>query len=178
MNYINKFQRDMEYYGSDPDFSPTYFTKKYLQLIDDLHALAKREFNVDKVSIQYVDQFGLSFSPILSETFDAMKNGVANYRVLFDDKEISHFTLSPFPHLNSICISSNAHIDYNYRKKGIGRILNNLRIEMCKGAAVYQLMCVVNNTNGPQNNICQGNGWKLVHHNKHINSITYIYDLQ
>jgi hypothetical protein len=175
MKYINKFQRDAEYIGSGT-FPPVYYTKKYLQLVCDLRMLAEREFN-KRVAIEYIDQFGLSFSPTLPETYDAMKNGVANYRVLFENEEVSHFTLSPFPEIASICISSNVYVDYKYRKKGIGRILNNLRIEMCRAANVQILMCVVSNLNGPQNNICQGNGWKLVHHNKATNLITYIHEL-
>ena len=71
-------------------------------------------------------------------------------------RQIGNFTLQEMSGSNML-VSSGAWLEKVYQNKGIGRSLNQLRIE---AAGTVPIICTVNNTNIPQIKVLLSNGWR------------------
>lgn len=76
---------------------------------------------------------------------------------------ISSFKLYQLPHCCAYAMSCNVSIYPTYRGKGLGRILNNLRVEMAKQMGYSSILCTDVADNHPQREVLKKNGWSDVH---------------
>lgn len=76
--------------------------------------------------------------------------------------QVSNFTLAEMPHCCAIMISCGASINYKYRNKGLGTLLNSFRMDIAKHLGYSLLMCTDIESNEPQRKILQKNGWRDV----------------
>jgi len=103
------------------------------------------------------------------------------YPDMFMDQIVASFTFKTFPGNASIQIVSNAFIQYKYRNRGIGTLMNQCRIDIGKALELSALMCTVASYNVFQLRIMEKNGWtrsytlKKKGQNSEVH--IYIYDL-
>lgn len=77
------------------------------------------------------------------------------------DKIISYFELREMPGNCGMCISTDAYVSIEYRKKGIGKALNLARVDIARRLKYSILICTIKEYNIPQKRILKNNGWKL-----------------
>lgn len=82
----------------------------------------------------------------------------------------AEFHLQQLPGCCGVCVSTGAQVHHSYQKKGLGVLLNSLRIDMARELGFGVLLCTDKMTNKPQRKILAANGWKDVH--KFINPRT------
>ena len=61
-----------------------------------------------------------------------------------------------------VCVSTNATVSKKFRKIGLGKTLNLLRIDIAKSAGYGLLFCTDCLKNKPQQKILDSNGWECV----------------
>ena len=59
-----------------------------------------------------------------------------------------------------VCVSTKAMVDTEYQRRGLGTILNNLRMDVARDFGFSVLLCTDNMANEPQRKILAHNGWK------------------
>lgn len=72
------------------------------------------------------------------------------------------FSIMQLPGCCGICLSYHAQTSRFYKNKGIGTILNKMRIEMAKELGYGIMMCTDIKGNEPQEKILTKNGWKSI----------------
>ena len=92
------------------------------------------------------------------------------------DKVIGSFKLYHLPYCCAFLVSCNAFVNYNFRKKGIGTILNLLRQDIGKLLNFTSILCTDIEDNIGQRKILKKNGWKDVHSviNKRTNNKLFL----
>lgn len=90
--------------------------------------------------------------------------------------EISSWKLYQLPHCCAYMVSCNVYIEEEYRKKGIGTILNQLRIEIGKHLNYSSILCTDVKQNKGQRAILAKNGWEDIHSikNKRTRNLVYL----
>lgn len=89
----------------------------------------------------------------------------------FGKKEkIASFELYPMIHCCGICVSTQASVAPQYQGRGLGTLLNSLRIDIARFAGYGLLLCTDIESNTYQRKILARNGWKDIH--KFINPRT------
>lgn len=79
-----------------------------------------------------------------------------------DNTLISEFVLRPMPGCHGICISHAVKVAENFRGKGIGSILAELRVELCRTFRYSMIHSTVVMDNVPQIKIMNKLGFKLL----------------
>lgn len=80
---------------------------------------------------------------------------------VFANKEgVASFHLQTLPGCCGICVSYRSCIAEKYRKKGLGSLLNSMRIVIAKEAGFGLMLCTDVVTNIAQRKILNKNGWK------------------
>lgn len=59
-----------------------------------------------------------------------------------------------------VCMSFHAHVNREFGNKGLGRLLNNLRIDLARAKGYGILMCTDVDFNTRQRSILKKNGWE------------------
>lgn len=77
-----------------------------------------------------------------------------------DGKTISTFRLEPMINCCGILISTAVEVTPSYRGRGLGTILNNLRIDIARFLGYGVLLCTDIANNEYQRKILNKNGWK------------------
>jgi len=103
---------------------------------------------VNEKSYQYLDQKGL----IKEVVFSLQLNTTC----------IAQFTLAPLIGCCGVCISTGAVVLRNWRNKGLGKLLNLLRIHIATHLGYGLLLATSKETNEPQSKIFFANGWEAV----------------
>jgi hypothetical protein len=62
-----------------------------------------------------------------------------------------------------ICVSTEAWVSHSFRKKGLGKILNKLRIEIARDCGYSLLLCTDVLSNKPQQKILESNRWDKIY---------------
>ena len=75
---------------------------------------------------------------------------------------IATFSLTEMPGCCGVLISFHSEVSSKFRNKGIGTILNQLRIEIAELLGYTVLMCTDKATNINQSKILKKNGWKSI----------------
>lgn len=98
----------------------------------------------------------------------------AEYRVSCSRGLISCFTLRKMPGCWGICISQGVEVLPDFRGKGIGTILNNLRTEIAK-EKFGTIICTVVSTNLAQLRIMKKTGWLKMFETTNPNSGNVVF---
>lgn len=73
---------------------------------------------------------------------------------------VAYGYLSPFPGCCGLVVSWGAQVTFLFRHKGIGAIMNLVRIDYARSLGYGQLICTDKTINDPQRRILAKNGWK------------------
>lgn len=88
------------------------------------------------------------------------------YELRVPDKKVSiaaSWELQSMPHCCGICVSTNSMVNWILRKKGLGTVLNSLRIHLAKSLGYTLLLCTDRAGNVAQRKILARNGWSDVY---------------
>jgi GNAT superfamily N-acetyltransferase len=75
---------------------------------------------------------------------------------------VTRFSLIPMPGCCGIIISTGVYVYPDFRGKGLGTLLNNMRIQMAQDLGYGLIICTDVDSNKPQKRILSKNGWNLV----------------
>lgn len=78
-------------------------------------------------------------------------------------KVAASFELHPMINCCGICVSTKAFVAEGFRRKGLGAMLNSLRIEIARLNGYGLLLCTDVESNEAQRKVLAKNGWKDVH---------------
>lgn len=117
---------------------------KYLDLVSKL--IGKENLSISKVG--ELDAKG---------TVDVQN---VSYGINSDKTCIARFCLSDMPGCCGVVVSTGSYISYDYRGKGLGKLLNQMRKEICKAEGYGLLVCTDIAYNIPQQKVLKRNGWK------------------
>jgi ribosomal protein S18 acetylase RimI-like enzyme len=85
------------------------------------------------------------------------------YKIYTPEGElVAYFKLSQIPGCCGICVSYNSGVDERFRSRGIGSILNSMRIQMAYEDGYTVLMGTTVETNGHELRILEKNGWRQI----------------
>lgn len=76
---------------------------------------------------------------------------------------VASWTLTPIPGCCGICVSTAALVRPDWRGKGLGKVLNRVRITQARIAGYGLLFCTDVLANEPQTKILIANGWKEIY---------------
>jgi hypothetical protein len=88
------------------------------------------------------------------------------YELLIPDKRApvaANWELQSMPHCCGICVSTNSAVHWTLRKRGLGTVLNSLRIHLAKSLGYSLLLCTDKAGNIAQRRILEHNGWRDIH---------------
>jgi len=91
------------------------------------------------------------------------KLGMGVYVLKFGDQQVASFELYPMVGCCGICVSTKATVDKAYRNRGIGALLNGLRIDIARYLGYGLLLCTDVESNEYQRKILKRNGWMDLH---------------
>jgi hypothetical protein len=72
----------------------------------------------------------------------------------------AHFHLSEVAELPGVIFSGGAWVTPKYTKRGIGSLLNKIRIEIGRSCGASLLLCTARQDNTPQRKVLIKNGWQ------------------
>lgn len=101
---------------------------------------------------------------VSTEAEDHSKNLLMLFKLVNDNNslDISQWRLTYFPGCCGLCISTGAYIWPNYRKMGLGKILNNFRQDIARAYNYTVMVCTDVETNTPQTKILEANNWEKI----------------
>lgn len=76
---------------------------------------------------------------------------------------VAKFELYPMIHCCGICVSTQAEVRSDMRHKGLGTLLNSMRIDIARYNGYGVLMCTDTEHNVYQRNVLKSNGWKDIY---------------
>ena len=76
---------------------------------------------------------------------------------------VASFELAPMINCCGICVSTGAYVAPEWRKKGLGTLLNNLRMDIARFDGYSLLLCTDLVDNTPQRRILERNGWRNIY---------------
>ncbi len=76
--------------------------------------------------------------------------------------QIAGFTLICMPGCCGVVISTNCWVQMGYQRRGLGTLLNQMRIQMAWELGYSVMMCTDSASNAPQQRILVKNGWNRV----------------
>lgn len=79
-----------------------------------------------------------------------------------DGKLIAKFELRRMPGCCGVCISCHSLVETGFRKKGLGTLLNQMRLVMARQMGYGVLMCTDIMTNTVQHKILEKNNWQYL----------------
>lgn len=86
-----------------------------------------------------------------------------NWNVHVGPNWVAGFSLSPLPGCCGVVISHGAGVDPRYQGKGVGTLMNAMRVDIARLYGYGTMLCTDLVTNTPQRRILARNGWKDVH---------------
>jgi len=86
----------------------------------------------------------------------------ATLRTLLEPKFVAQFKLSQAPMCEAICWSHNMYVENEFRKKGIGTELNNLKVKAACLVGFTRLMATVDEANKEEISLLLNNDWKVL----------------
>lgn len=91
------------------------------------------------------------------------KLDVGKYELKFGTTTVASFQLYPMINCCGICVSTQAEVAPEYRGRGLGTLLNSLRIDIARYLGYGLLLCTDVDSNEYQRRILKKNGWKDIH---------------
>ena len=127
-------------------------------------------------NVEVVEKITLQLNAILqTDKWSLVVNGYKDYNLsekldlgeykldLEGVGKIASFKLVPMPNCCGICVSTQANVHKDYQGKGIGTLLNSIRIDIARYLGYGCLMCTDVERNESQRRILSRNGWKDVY---------------
>jgi hypothetical protein len=74
-------------------------------------------------------------------------------------KGVAGFTLTQLPGCCGVVVSTGAWVNLDHRRKGIGSLMNQLRIDYARALGYGYILCTDVETNEPQRKLLAKNGW-------------------
>ena len=116
---------------------------------------------------------------LVNKTYDCSysdKLEIGKYELKIKDEIIASFELHPMINCCGICVSTKSNVSQKYRKKGLGTLLNSIRIDIARYNDYSLLLCTDIEINIPQRKILKANGWKDIYSfiNKRTNNKVYL----
>jgi len=122
-------------------------------------------------NITTTSKYAAALKKISNEPFTLLYDGkhvvdftsklcIVRYTLNIKDKVIAEFTLVPMIGCCGICVSTRASVIPEYRGKGLGTLLNLLRIDIAREAGYSILLCTDIEKNEYQRKILRANGWR------------------
>lgn len=142
-------------------------------LLEKYQTLLKEKFNEPiTISVKIQDNVTLHKNgPCPSTSTPEWGWNIGQFTVYGKDEAlISRFSLRELPNCCGVIVSSGVFVNYPYRKKGVGTLLHQLRIEIAIALGYSTMLCsdVLHNT--AQRKILKKNGWKDVYQFRNIRS--------
>jgi hypothetical protein len=75
------------------------------------------------------------------------------------EHRLARWQLVQMPGCCGVCISTDAMVMSDYRRKGLGSFMNEIRCELAKLMGYGRIVCTVQDSNEHQLKILRGNGW-------------------
>lgn len=86
-----------------------------------------------------------------------------HYQVeLSSGKQVAGWMLKEMPGCCGMCVSTGAYVMPDFRQRGLGKLLNNLRIAIATELKFGMLFCTDILANEPQQKILANNGWSQI----------------
>lgn len=92
-------------------------------------------------------------------TNDTIGEGQYSISVGKDNRQVATFSLDMLQGCCGVCVSYGSHISHEFRNKGLGKVLNNFRIEIARLLQYGLLLCTNQSVNIPEVRILRANGW-------------------
>jgi len=91
-----------------------------------------------------------------------INNDTTHYQITAGSRIVAGWYLQEMPGCCGICVSTGAYVMPDFRKKGIGSLLNKLRIAIATELKYGLLLCTDVADNTPQQRILEKNGWDKI----------------
>ena len=123
--------------------------KTYLQKIAELMGLT----NLDSLDVEY------NSSPLYSN----LSTLQGDFSIKMGNTQVASFSLYPFPGCQrGVVISTGSTVAAKFQKKGIGTLLNEMRLDIAKKWMYSLVICTDRLDNAAQQKILKKNGWRKV----------------
>lgn len=110
------------------------------------------------------------FTDITNEVEYDEKLSLGEYKLTIAGEVLASFKLYPMIGCCGICVSTQAFVNPSFRGRGLGTLMNSIRIDIARYNGYSLLLCTDIEKNEPQRKILKSNGWKDIH--KFINKRT------
>jgi GNAT superfamily N-acetyltransferase len=109
-------------------------------------------------------EFALNAPDSLRDAFSSSAKGITesvmfSLATLPNSRYVSNFTFSPMPGNCGIVVSNGVFVHPEWRKRGLGKLLNLVRIDIASMLGYGALLCTDVLDNIPQQKILGSNGW-------------------
>jgi len=93
---------------------------------------------------------------------------------------VAHFNLQQLPGCCGICVSFYAYVFDEYRKRGLGNLLNKMRQQIAWDSLYTILLCTDVEKNTPQQKILTKNGWEklLTFKNRNTDNMVCLHTIE
>lgn len=129
----------------------------------ELSYLERMKCYFDNHIKQIADTIGVDWRDIeVSLTDDCGLFGLKLSRNNNAPQYVAWWAIGQMPACPNVCLSYHANIEREYAGRGLGKLLNNLRINAAKHAGFTAMLCTVSEDNKPQIKILNKNGWRHI----------------
>lgn len=119
---------------------------------------------IDKYRVQLTNLVGdFTLKESTSKVDYSEKLPLGKWSLKKGGDKIAYFELYPMINCCGICVSTRAEVAERWKHKGLGTILNSLRIDIARANGYSVLMCTDDQANEYQRKILVRNGWQDVH---------------
>lgn len=136
--------------------------------------------NTKTVSIELLNNSTQKWMPICIDYYNKKETEktweLGSYRVMKGESLIASWKLYQLQHCCAYAVSCNAFVHNEYRNKGVGTLMNNLRQDICRILGYSALLCTDIDKNENQRKLLKTNGWKDIHNliNKRTGNNVYL----
>lgn len=128
------------------------------------HPAIVEKYNGEIDKILGKGQWELSNTDVQAAYSEKLTTGKYKLVCTFGKKTpVASFELHPMINCCGMCISTQARVEQQYQGKGLGTILNSLRVDIARHLGYGCLLCTDIESNVYQRKILARNGWKDVH---------------
>lgn len=133
----------------------------------------------DNIQFQ-ISHFQLPFQPIDTYNLPTRPDdrwSMGDYKIVCSDgKVISTFRIYQMPHCCAFAISCDVKVYHPFTSKGVGKLLNQFRQDLCKLMNYSALLCTDVDHNGAQRKVLKVNGWDDIYSviNKKTDNVVHI----
>ena len=142
-------------------------------------AAARMFAYINKTYIPEIDQITNTKTVLLCQPMESSANEWKLYS-LIDNSLIASFVLADMPGCCGISISTQANVYPKFRNRGLGLLLNRVRIDIATQLGYGLLICTSLEMSDPQQKILKHNGWSklLSFRNPRTNNVVCLHAIE